>query len=127
VTLFDDNELAGLRAAQESHMSDTCQVGVRSLSPDAFGELIETYTYGSSIRCGVGPAPPSETLNPDATIVRDDRKIRLPSGTAIDATSRVRVTHRLGGLLATPEVYDVQGTPFEGPSGVEATCRRTVT
>lgn len=129
MTIFTDIELAGLRSAQELHMQDTCQVGVRSTSPDAFGELIETYTYGAPIACGLGPSRTflSESVNADATIVQDDRTIRLPTGTVVTSTSLIKVTHRFGTKLVSPEVYGVQGTPFEGPSGIEANCRRVMT
>lgn len=122
---FASAELAAMQAAQEAHMMDVCQVGVRSTSQDALGELIDSFTYGADVACGLDQEVDRsrEYRSPDGTIVEADAVVRLPAGTSMASDSRVKVTQRLGTTLASALTYEVSGVPAEGPSGVVALLR----
>jgi hypothetical protein len=121
--IFAAAELAAMRATQQGAMQDTCQIGVQTSAADAEGQLVATYTYGTAIVCGINFKPSntqrSEWRTSDGTLVNVDTTARLPHGTAVNAKDRLKVVTRFGETLATALVFDVQGEPVEGPSGIE--------
>ena len=100
-------------------MHDRCRILRWSGTLDAIGATVVTWTPDADeVRCGLGWAPRREAPDTDKTTVRGDYVLRLPSGTVIDARDRVQITTRFGEPLAAPEVYDVDGDPAVGPSGI---------
>lgn len=129
MAVFGTAELADQRATQTAFMQDSCQIGTRSSTQDAVGQLIDTFTYGSVIACGlrmVGGLMRSEFRKPDGTIVNADAELRLPHGTVLTADDKVKVTKR-HGVAITALTYDVMGEPLIGPSGIVCYLRAVTT
>jgi SPP1 family predicted phage head-tail adaptor len=107
-----------MQGAQEAAMQDTCKIGVYSRTLDTYGGPVETWTEGSAIACGVEMTTGQENRRADLTAERIDATVRLPIGTSIKATDRVKVTHRFGADT-TDITYDVVGEIRRGPSGLQ--------
>lgn len=110
-----------MQGAQDDHMLDTCQVGTRVLTENAYGEAVVSFSYGDAVDCGFEPKS-AEIRRADGTINATDAEVRLPIGTTIDATGSVKVTYR-HGTDVTDVVYLVAGPPRRGASGLVVTLR----
>jgi hypothetical protein len=126
VTLFSDVELDGLRLVQQEHMPDTCLIGRRQSTRNQLNERVDTWAWGAPQPCGLGPSRTflNEDRTAEMTVTRDDRELRLPQSCDIDAECRIRITHRYGRALVSPDEFDVQGNPHVGPSGLVVNLRR---
>lgn len=118
-------ELTRMKATQELHMADVCLILTRSLATDGYGGEVETFTPGSAVYCGF-QATSKREVQEQGQVVMAEAELRLPIGTAVTSQDRVRITYRLGTLLATPVDYEVIGHPTQGPSGLKLTLRRVV-
>jgi hypothetical protein len=121
---FTSDELASMRTAQEDHMMDTCQLGTKTESQSPSGHVSASFSYGAGVACGFSPKGSKVSERTDGSPVFSDASLRLPLGTAIDATDRVKLTHRLGVALNPEEEWDVAGEPARGPSGLVVPLNR---
>lgn len=96
-------------------MHDTCKIGVASTSTDG-PYTVQSYTWGSEIACGFNPNPGGESADGAESGV-NVAEIRLPHGTTVTSTSRVRITHRSGAAV-TEQDWAVDGDPHVGPTGI---------
>lgn len=122
-------ERAAMQTTQESHMGDTCVIQSHSATQDAYGQESSTYTDGASIPCGFSYAPMGvapEIERPTGTVMTIDAMVRLriEDGEDVSPTDRVKLTHRFGEALSTPQVYEVTGNPRVGPSGIVLQLQR---
>lgn len=126
---FSTGELEALRDTQTGAMLDACQIfdQVEGAS-DAWGRPEVTYAARESggepieFACGYNPHASREALTP-TDVPRADAALRLPIGTTIDATARVKITTRDGEALATPPIYEIVGRPERGRSGLVLALR----
>lgn len=122
---FSTAELAGMQAAQEEGMMDTCVLQTWSSSAqDAFGQRREAWTDGDAIACGFNPKGGREVPGPEQAPILTDATVRLPIDTEVDRRDRVKVTHRFGALLATAQVFEIVQEPRRGPSGLQLDLRK---
>lgn len=126
--MLDLTDLANMRETQESAMLDQCVIlSFGEEQMDAYGYKTPAYTEGPLIACGLSfssaylhrEAESAFTQKPLA-----DATLRLPYGTVIKETDRVRVTHRFGIAEPAPVTYEIAGLPSYGPSGVFVKLRR---
>jgi hypothetical protein len=115
---FTSDELARMQAAQSDHMMDTCRLGTKTESQSTSGHVSASFSYGAGVACGFSPKGSKVAERPDGSPVFSDASLRLPLGTAVTATDRVKLTHRFGVALSPEEEWDVAGEPARGPSGV---------
>ena len=123
--------LARIRLDQAATMFDTCELLTYGAGTvDAYGKPAVSYTSAGTSACGVEHANaigeggrPSEALG-KTEVPRMTRQLRLPLTADVNHLARVRVTHRYGVALVTPELYEVVGLPQRGPSGFVAEIRR---
>jgi hypothetical protein len=126
---FTSAELAGMRAANEAAMMDSCLVLVYSTdATDDYGIPVPTYTAGEPVPCGLDNLAgrgyrSSREVMIDSQVVILDARLRLPVGTTIKAADRVQITHRFGEALANSVTYDVIGDPMRGPSGLQVNLK----
>jgi hypothetical protein len=107
-------DVAALRRDQEVLFRDACQIGFPSFGT-SHDPQAASWTYGATIICGEDTSRPTETVDgADATIT--DGTIRVPTGTLVDSTCRIKLTKRDTETLAAPEYYAVVGTPQRGLS-----------
>lgn len=116
---FTPTELANMQGVQVSAMMDTCIVQAYSRTLSSKGSPVETWADGSAIVCGLEMTAGRESRRANMTVNPYDATIRLPIGTAIKATDKVKVTHRFGVALTIPMVFDVVGEVRRGPSGLQ--------
>lgn len=127
---FSGGELDGLRATQEGSMLDTCELlgyvaGGRddhNLPTPGAWDLVATS------RCGFDPGAGDEVLEA-AEVATSEASLRLPysAASSLDRLSRVRVTHRYGQELGSPQLFEVVGLPEVGPTGLVVNLRRVTT
>lgn len=115
---FTSDELEGMQAAQEDHMMDACQLGTKTESQSTSGHVSVSFSYSESLACGFSAKGSKVAERPDGSPVFSDAALRLPLGTAVTATDRVKLTHRFGVALSPEEEWDVAGEPARGPSGI---------
>lgn len=116
--MLSANDLAAMRAVQETAMMDTCVVLTRKeTSVNSFGLPDVRYVEGEAIACGFNPKNTKNVLV-GTNLAVTDGEFRLPLGTTISANDRIRLTHRYGSALASAQTYDVVGEPIQGPSAV---------
>ncbi len=114
---FSAAELAGLQAAQQAHMMDTCTVDVYTdAGADAYNNPNPSWVSGSALACGFMATKDDEGNAAGDVPVRDAR-LRLPIATVITSKDRITITKR-HGVSITPVTYGVVGTPQRGPSGL---------
>jgi len=120
--MFTADDLASMRACQEDHMQDTCELLRCSESgTDAYGMPYKSFVLVSTSDCGLNTKASREMLNAEAHVF--DAQLRLPYDTEITNIDRVRITHRFGEMLETPVEYDILGNPMAGPSGLVLNLR----
>lgn len=112
-----------MQATQEAAMLDTCQIGTRAAATGG-DPTPGAPSYGSDVVCGVGTGiAPAETKDGTQRTVTVP-EIRLPIGTAVEASAYINVSKRFGATITPPEVYQVLGIPTVGPSALVAKVRR---
>lgn len=116
--LFQTAELSRLQTAQNNAMQDTCVIQAYSATFDTYGAPVITFTDGAPMACGFDPTGGKKNRRVDLTALHVDATVRLPIGTAVNAKDRIKVTRRFGAWLAAALVFDVQGSPQQGPSGL---------
>lgn len=80
---------------QENSMADQCLINEYSETYDSLGDLIKTWTSGSSSGssiCGVQTNQGSKTYPHDDIVIKWDALIRLPLSTVIDERDTITVT-----------------------------------
>lgn len=125
--MFTNNDLATMRATQEVYMQDTCRILVYAAgTADDYGEhSAPTYTPGSSIRCGLDQRPGFERHGAELTSIEYDGTLRLPVGTTLKETDRIRVTKRFGEDTTDID-YEISSPVQRGPSGLRVLVKKVV-
>ena len=114
---FSSVDLTNMRAAQDLHMMDTCNLGTCTQTEDSYNQLVETFAYGADVACGLDMRPGSERHGVDKTVLVYDATIRLPLASSPNAKDRVKVTKRFGE--DSPDlVFNIVGPIQRGPSGI---------
>lgn len=121
--VFTSNELARMRATQESAMMDTCVRLQRSeAAADDYGRPQPVYSEAETLSCGFDPSKSKEVMD-GTQVVLTDAVLRLPIGTEISNLDRIKITHRHGEALTNAPVYAIVGEPLRGPSGLVLNLR----
>lgn len=115
--VFAANDLANMQAAQNGHMQDTCVIQTYSRTLDSYGSPVETYTDGPAIACGLEMTTGRENHRADMTVERIDATVRLPIGTSLQSTDRIKATRRFGTAITAIE-FEIVGEVRCGPSGI---------
>lgn len=115
---FSSDELSRMQATNVAAMQDTCVIQAYALGLDDYGAEAPTYTDGAAIDCGLNMTPTRERRSAEMNVERIDATIRLPLGTVIKSTDRVKVTHRFGAAI-TALIFEVAGPIRRGPSGLQ--------
>lgn len=120
---FTLGELDQMQATQQAAMMDTCVLLRRSNgASNEYGYPEALWTESAPLSCGldVGArliASGGEAMGQTQAPMSDAR-LRLPIDTDITQIDRVKVTHRFGVVLASPNLYSVIGVRKQGPSGL---------
>jgi len=114
---FTLTELSRMQGTQESAMQDTCWIQVYSSMTDGYGNPKPVYQDAYESECGLEHLDPAEIQATGAVPVID-AKLRLPLDTELDVRDRIKITHRFGVRLAVPQVFEIDGFPERGPSGL---------
>jgi hypothetical protein len=120
---FSDAELAGLQATQLSAMQDKCSIMVYTATLDDTGDTIPGYDEGSPIPCGVEMTAGRENWRADMIVDNYDATLRLPIGTVLKSSDRIKVFKRYG-VDTTYILYSIVGEVRQGPSGLRVDVRR---
>ena len=69
---------------------------------------------------------PGEVEGPNHAVIKTDARVRLShtDGKDVDIKSRIKITHRYGEELTTPDVFEIVSIPHSGPSGVQIQLKR---
>lgn len=119
-------ETARMRAASNGSMRDTCKLGVLTETADG-AYTNASVSWGATIACGLqavtsatgsGGSEANDSQTPTNQAV-----LRLPVGTVVDQTSRVRVYSKAGFALPTPQEYAVIGAPQYGSAHIVLNLR----
>jgi hypothetical protein len=123
--MFTTADLINMRAAQDGHMQDRCQILVYAAgTTDDYGEpSAPTYTAGSEIICGLDMRPGFEKYGQDVTSVNFDATLRLPIATALKETDRITITKRYGEDT-TDLTFEISAPVQRGPSGIRVLLKK---
>ena len=104
-------------------MMDTCTLLIYSAgATDAYGTPGDTYVETSVLACGYKPTGTREVQQGNEAVLIDG-ELRLPIGTTIKSTDRIRLVTRYGEAI-TPLLFAVIGQPAQGPSGLVVKLRK---
>lgn len=94
--MLTDADLARMRGAQESIMTDTCQVQRATLMPDGAGGQIESWGAVATVSCRVAPSGnlPQERAIAERLSSVSTWTITLPVGTDVQPADRLVVGSR---------------------------------
>jgi hypothetical protein len=107
-----------MRATAESTFLDHCELG--AMPAHVWGSADTNNgapVFGNAIACGFQPMPAGE-VSDGSQVPMYDAVLRLPYNTDVTNLDRVKITHRHGAALATPEYFTVYGHPALGPSAL---------
>ena len=122
VTHLTATELSRMRTTQDSAMQDVCRIGVYQENRDTYGNPDtsspeDLWHYGEEQACGLEHVRPRETQGSgDVPVI--DARLRLPIGTTVGDTDRIRVEQRYGEALDAAQVFEIEGPVRRGPSGL---------
>jgi hypothetical protein len=111
-------DLAHMQAVQVESMIDTCVVVTVATVTGAYGGQEQVETESAPVRCGLsfasgrGQSSASILNTARGAMPAVDAVLRLPLGTPVNATSRVRVTHRAGAVFN--QTFSVEGPVMPG-------------
>jgi hypothetical protein len=111
-----------MRSAQDGAMQDVCRVGAYQAADDAYNLPTPTYVYGIEVICGLELMRPAEE-HASGEVPVIDAVLRLPIGTTIKETDRIRIEERFNEALTTAQVYEIEGPVRRGPSGIRLDLR----
>jgi hypothetical protein len=115
-------ELQAIRAFQAETLLDSCRIiSVSEGAVDAYNNPTAIETEGAATPCGFRYLRPWELMDQVPGV---EAKLRLPHGTAIKTTDKVKITDRYGETISTPWLYEVAGPPEIGVSGVQVLLKR---
>lgn len=118
------DELTSLRAFAEETMQDRCYILRRTRTYSSIGEPVEVYTADdTAIACGFRPTGQTQRIGAVVATTDVDATLRLPVGTSIDLSCRVKITER-HLQDTTDETFEVASEPRRGPSGIVVDLRR---
>lgn len=121
-------DLAMMQVTQQAHMMDTCRLLTFGTGPvDEYGVTRPLYTEGGDLACGFYFGSGRRAEATGSQVPLSDAVLRLPLGTAIKQTDRVRLIARFGIALTIPENFEVVGQPMQGPSGLTVRINRVTT
>jgi hypothetical protein len=127
-TAFSATELANMRSAQQDHMMDQCEI--LSYTAGTANEYNEqdapTYPTTYIGACGLDMQPGSENDGDDYTAIQHDAIIRLPVGTQVKETDRIRIISRFGEYPNTL-TFEIVSPIRRGPSGIRLLVKKVVT
>ena len=93
---------------QEQSMFDTCLINSSASTTDTYGDIIRTWTSGSSSAssiCGVAINSGGKKYGDGEIIQSNDIKIRLPLSTTVDALDTITLTRRNNTVIT--ETYSI--------------------
>ena len=122
--MFDANELADMKSAQQAHMMDTGYRMARSVTANAYNEPIESFTQAATATvCGLEMKSGAEKDKETMTLIEYDAVLRLPIAFTIDYKDRFKVTKRYGESI-TALTFEVVSPVQRGPSGLRVLLRK---
>lgn len=109
------NEFAVMQATHIDAMRDQCVLMEPQTSAGRYNKHTTTYTDAGSSVCGFNPSTANgsasaEVLDSTAVVITKPT-LRLPIGTVLTASWRVRITHRNGQALTPALTFEVIGDP----------------
>lgn len=122
---FTAGELSRMQRTQNAAMMDTVQHLQRIAVVDRYNLDSETFTPGPSYPGGFDPDPSTEGMEA-SQVAQAEVKLRMPLSVdgVIANADRLRITHRFGVALDTPQDFEVVGLPERGPSGLVFNLKR---
>lgn len=118
---------ARMRQTQEGHMPDVCQIWYASIGRDEDGQETEpVWDFGGNHPCGFQPLG---SVEPGSGVVTTQDHVRLPYALAgfVSSHDRIHMTGRYGDVLDPPLVYEIEGQPADGPTGIVCALVRITT
>ncbi len=106
-------ELATMQAVQQASMIDTCVIVTVTTTTGAYGGQQTATTESAATACGLSFNTARRMDAGRGPLASVDAVLRLPLGTAIDATSQVRIMGR-NGAACTPVTYTIEGPVMPG-------------
>lgn len=125
--MLSANDLAAMRAVQETAMMDTCVVlSYSDGATDDYGKPQLTHLPNAAIACGVRYLQRNYARSGEAM---DDvglfaTSIRIPLETPLTNKDRIKVTHRFGEALDAAVVYEIAGEIRRGPTCLTVEVRK---
>jgi hypothetical protein len=107
-------------------MQDACHIMeyvTDSDDLDAYGLPIKDHRARVSSVCGVSLVSARE-IQASGEVPVIDANLRLPIATDVKETDRIRITHRYGTELDTPQDFTIEGPVLRGPSGIRLKLRK---
>jgi len=109
-------ELAAMSDVADASMMDTCVIQTATVTYDAVGGAVETWSNSASTPCGVRFTSErrAETIEVAGVRYDVDATIRVSLDTTVSTLQRIRVTHRAGTALTTAWTFEVLGVVRRG-------------
>lgn len=118
--MLSSAELAAMRATQQTTFWDTCVVLRPSGALDSFGQPTGEPVPGDPMPCRFFPQGSREQRGMEQHLVTTDSTLRLPLSASVQPGDLVRITHRYGEALITPQTFEVASdpAPMRGPTAI---------
>ena len=117
--MLSDLQMANMQAIQERSMADTCTIQRYQSSDDDYGNPKAAWPDGWSVLCGLKHVDPDEVQGAGNVPIIDARlRLSLDYVDMIDERDRIKITHRYGTALETPQVFSIVGPVKRGPTGI---------
>ena len=111
-----------MRSTQDGAMQDVCRVGAYQATDDGYNNPTPTYVYGEEVTCGLDLLRADEQ-HASGEVPVITAILRLPIGTTVKETDRIRIEQRYNEDLTTPQVFEIEGPIDRGPSGIRLDLR----
>lgn len=128
---LSEKELAQLQLDNEAHMNDLCTIRKRVDAQDTYGQPVATWSDEyTAVPCSFEFSPfkfrARETGVPGAETSEILVRARVPLSyyDIISREKRLRLTHRFGVQLTTPEDYEIQGFAERQAFGLTVNLQR---
>jgi hypothetical protein len=122
--LLSDNDIAELRGAWNSALSDTCVLQTRVEGTGGYGYGKPSYTNGATVACLFEPTKTLAGEVAGAQALNTDGDIILGRTTVLNNLMRLKITKLHGDTVAGLQVYEVVGGPVLNHVGWRVKVKR---
>ncbi len=124
--LLSDSDIAELRSAWNSALSDTCVLQTRTEGSGGYGYGKPSYSNGATVACLFEPTKTLGAEVSGAQTLTTDGDIIFERVTAINNLMRLKITKLHGDTVTGLQVYEIVGGPVLNHVGQRVKVKRVM-